>query len=127
MRSHIFTPYQKFVIGVLAFLQFCVILDFMIISPLGAMLMPALSIAPRQFGLVVSAYAVAAAISGVVSAGFADAFDRKRFLIFFYAGFVAGTLLCAIAPTYRFLLMARVVTGVFGGVFNSITLAIVAD
>ena len=37
-----FTGYQKFVVGILAFLQFSIILDFMIIAPLGAIVMPAL-------------------------------------------------------------------------------------
>lgn len=35
-----FTPYQKIVTGLLAFLQFAVILDFMLMSPLGALIMP---------------------------------------------------------------------------------------
>ena len=34
-----FSRYQKFVIAVLAFLQFTIILDFMIIIPLGALLL----------------------------------------------------------------------------------------
>ena len=55
-----FTRYQWFVVAVLAFLQFTIILDFMILSPLGAMLMPALKITPSQFGLVVSSYAFSA-------------------------------------------------------------------
>jgi len=38
---------------------------------------------------------------GLLAAGFADRFDRKRFLLFFYAGFVVGTLACALAPTYE--------------------------
>ncbi len=87
-KNNQFTGYEKFVIFILAFLQFTIILDFMIISPLGAMLMPALHITPAQFGLVVSAYAFSAGISGILAAGFADRFDRKRFLIFFYAGFL---------------------------------------
>jgi predicted MFS family arabinose efflux permease len=57
-----FTRYQKFVIALLAFLQFTIILDFMILSPLGALLMPALKINPQQFGLVVSVYAFSAGI-----------------------------------------------------------------
>src|SRR5690348_15362480 len=73
-----FSGYQKAVIGMLAFLQFAVILDFMLMSPLGAVIMPALSITPAQFGLVVSAYAFAAGASGLLTAGFADRFDRKR-------------------------------------------------
>jgi len=69
--------------------------------------MPALAISPRQFGLAVSAYAFSAGASGLLAAGFADRFDRKRLLLFFYAGFVLGTLLCALAATYPLLLAAR--------------------
>jgi predicted MFS family arabinose efflux permease len=122
-----FTGYQKFVVALLAFLQFTIILDFMIISPLGAMLMPALKITPAQFGFVVSAYAFSAGIAGLLAAGFADRFDRKRLLLFFYAGFLLGTLLCGIAPTYEFLLGARIITGLFGGVIGSIVFAIITD
>jgi predicted MFS family arabinose efflux permease len=122
-----FTGYQKFVIGVLAFLQFTIILDFMIMAPLGAMLMPALNITPSQFGWVVSVYAFSAGASGLLAAGFADRFDRKTLLLFFYCGFVLGTLLCGVAPTFWFLLMARMVTGIFGGVIGSIVFAITAD
>jgi predicted MFS family arabinose efflux permease len=122
-----FTPYQRVVIGILAFLQFTIVLDFMIISPLGALLLRDLHIAAKQFGLVVSVYAFSAGASGILAAGFADRFDRKKLLLFFYAGFTVGTALCGLAPTYGFLLMARVVTGVFGGVIGSIVMAIVAD
>ena len=123
----VFTRYQKFVVAVLAFLQFTIILDFMIISPLGAMLLPALNITTRQFGLVVSAYAFSAGASGLLAAGFADKFDRKRLLLFFYVGFLLGTLLCGVATSYPFLLGGRIVAGVFGGVIGSINMAIIAD
>src|SRR5512134_889294 len=76
----LFSGYQKVVVGMLAFLQFAVILDFMLMSPLGAVIMPSLSITPAQFGSVVSAYAFAAGISGLLTAGFADRFDRKKLL-----------------------------------------------
>ena len=122
-----FTRYQAFVVAVLAFLQFTVILDFMIISPLGAMMMPVLHMSPQQFGLAVSAYALSAGASGLLAAGFADRFDRKRLLLFFYAGFVLGTLLCALADTFPLLLGARIVTGLFGGVIGAIVLAIATD
>ncbi len=124
---HVFTSYQKFVIAMLAFLQFSIVLDFMIMSPLGAILMPALHISTRQFGFAVSAYALSAGISGILAAGFADKFDRKKLLMFFYVGFILGTFLCGIAPAYWFLMGARVVTGIFGGVIGSISMAIIAD
>jgi predicted MFS family arabinose efflux permease len=122
-----FTRYQVAVVAILAFLQFTVVLDFMILSPLGAMLMQELRVGPAQFGLVVSAYAFSAGISGLLAAGFADRFDRKKLLLFFYSGFVLGTALCGFAPSFSLLLCARTVTGLFGGVIGSIAMAIIAD
>ncbi|MBR1210422.1 MFS transporter [Bradyrhizobium sp. JYMT SZCCT0180] len=122
-----FSRYQSFLIALLAFAQFTIILDFIIMSPLGAILMPALNISAGQFGVAVSAYAFSAGISGILAAGFADRFDRKRLLLFFYAGFTLGTLLCALAPNYHLLLLGRIVTGLFGGVIGAVVLAIVTD
>lgn len=121
------TRYQMAVVAILAFLQFSIILDFMIMAPLGAILMKELSIDTSQFGLVVSVYAFSAGASGFATAGFADKFDRKKLLLFFYVGFIGGTVLCGLAPTYEWLLAARIVTGIFGGVIGSISMAIVAD
>ena len=126
-KEKLFTGYEIFIIAILSILQFTVILDFMVLSPLGAMLLPQLHITTGQFGLVVSAYAFSAGASGILAAGFADKFDRKKILIFFYVGFLIGTVLCAIAPDYTFLLIARIVTGIFGGVIGSVSFAIITD
>ena len=122
-----FTGYQKFVVAILAFLQFSIVLDFMLLAPLGAIVIPALKITPAQFGLVVSAYAFSAGASGILAAGFADRFDRKKLLLFFYCGFLAGTLLCGLAPGYHWLLLARMITGMFAGVVGSAAMAIITD
>src|SRR3954464_13028957 len=122
-----FTGYQKFVAGLLAFLQFAVILDFMVMSPLGAVIMPSLGISPARFGIVVSAYAFSAGLSGLLAAGFADRFDRKKLLLFFYAGFLCGTLWCGLARSFEAMLAARIVTGLFGGVIGLVLLAIATD
>jgi predicted MFS family arabinose efflux permease len=122
-----FSRYQSGVVALLALVQFTIILDFIIMSPLGAIMMPALNISPAQFGVAVSAYAFSAGISGVLAAGFADRFDRKRMLLFFYSGFTVGTALCTIAPNYHVLMLGRIVTGLFGGVVGSIVIAIVTD
>ncbi|MBV7536665.1 MFS transporter [Duganella sp. sic0402] len=122
-----FSGYQKTVVAMLAFLQFAVILDFMIMSPLGALIMPDLKIGPAQFGLVVSAYAFSAGASGLLTAGFADRYDRKKLLLFFYTGFILGTVWCGLAQSFESLLAARVFTGLFGGVIGSVVLAISTD
>jgi predicted MFS family arabinose efflux permease len=122
-----FTGYQKLLIAILALTQFTVILDFMIMSPLGDMLMKSMNLKPSAFGIAVSAYAFSAGIAGLLTAGFADKFDRKKLLLFFYLGFIAGTILCGMAHTYPLLLAARIITGLFGGVIGSISMAIITD
>src|SRR6201994_2174589 len=122
-----FSRYQTVLVALLALVQFTIILDFTIMSPLGAIIMPSLGITATQFGVAVSAYAFSAGISGILAAGFADRFDRKRLLLFFYVGFTLGTMLCAAAQNYHVLLLGRIVTGLFGGVIGSVVLAIVTD
>jgi predicted MFS family arabinose efflux permease len=121
------SKYQWLVVAIIALTQFTVVLDFMVMSPLGDLLMKDLQVKPYQFGIVVSSYALAAGLSGFLTAGFADRFDRKRLLIFFYSGFIIGTLFCGLAKSYEQLVMARILTGIFGGVMSSISMAIVAD
>jgi predicted MFS family arabinose efflux permease len=122
-----FTPYQRLVVFLLAITQFTVILDFMVMSPLGDIFIKSLDLSPTQFGLAVSAYAFSAGISGLLAAGFADKFDRKKLLMFFYVGFIVGTLFCGIANSFATLLAARIIAGLFGGVIGSISMAIVTD
>ncbi|MES2591229.1 MAG: MFS transporter [Bacteroidota bacterium] len=122
-----FTSYQVLVIVILALTQFTVVLDFMVMSPLGDMLMKSMSLSTTQFGLAVSGYAFSAGISGILTAGFADRYDRKKLLLFFYVGFIVGTLFCGLSTSYPMLMAARIFTGLFGGVIGSISMAIVAD
>ena len=128
MKNHTaLTRYQWLTVAILALTQFTVVLDFMVMSPLGDLLMKDFKVKPDQFGIVVSSYALAAGISGFLTAGFADRFDRKRLLVFFYSGFILGTLFCGMAESYNQLVWARILTGLFGGVMSSISMAIVAD
>lgn len=122
-----FLPHEKLVIAILALTQFTVVLDFMVMSPLGDMLMKSMNLSTYQFGFAVSSYAFSAGISGLLTAGFADKFDRKKLLIFFYSGFILGTFFCSITTSYPMLIAARITTGLFGGVIGSVSMAIVAD
>lgn len=122
-----FTSYQKIVILILALTQFTVVLDFMVMNPLGDLLMKQLDLSTSQFGVVFSSYAFAAGISGFLSASIADKFDRKKLLVVFYIGFILGTLFCGFANNYHLMVAARIFTGIFGGVIGSISMAIIAD
>ena len=112
---------------VLAAIQFCTTLDFVIILPLGPQYMRLMHLNPAQFSRIVYAYAVAAGITGLAAGFLLDLFDRKKALLWLFSGFAAGTLLCALAPTYLMLVAARAVAGAFGGVTGALVLAIVGD
>ena len=111
----------------LAAVQFTHILDFMIMMPLGPKFMRAFDISPERFGLLLASYSYSAGFAGFLAGFFMDRFDRRRALLALYAGFVLGTLACAVAPGYWTLMTARVVAGAFGGVAGSVVLSIVGD
>jgi predicted MFS family arabinose efflux permease len=111
----------------LAAMQFTHILDFMIVMPLGPRLMEIFKITPSQFGVIVSTYTFSAGGFGLVAAWFIDRFDRKKALLWLYAGFGLGTLACALAPSFPYLVGARFVAGGFGGVASATILALIGD
>jgi len=118
---------ERLLLFVLAAIQFTTVVDFLIILPLGPQYMRVFHIGPGEFGLIVSAYAISAGITGVLAGFFLDRFDRKPALLVLYIGFSLGTLFCALAPSYHLLVAARVVAGAFGGVAGALILAIIGD
>lgn len=118
---------EKILLLLLAAINFTHILDFMIIMPLGNYLMPYFHISTQQFSMIVSAYSYAAFTTGIIAAFVIDKFDRKKSLLFGYSGFIIGTALCGFAPNYQFLIFARMLAGLFGGLIGAQVLSIVAD
>ncbi|HYO23513.1 MAG TPA: MFS transporter [Lacipirellulaceae bacterium] len=118
---------ERLILIALAAVQFTTIVDFMVVMPLGPQLMSALHIDPAKFGLVVASYAFAAGVSGLIASSVVDRFDRRAAFVVLYAGFLVGTLLCALAPNYLLLIAARVATGACGGVLGGMSMAIIGD
>ncbi len=122
-----FTRFQFLLVAIIALVLMTIVLDFMLMSALSAILLPKLDITTKQFGLLVSAYPISAGISAILLSGYADKVDRKKLLLFFYSGFLLGILFCTNAPSYQALVVARIVTGIFGGVVGPICFAIITD
>lgn len=118
---------ERFYILILSAIQIVHILDFVIMMPLGPRFMQVFHINPTEFSSLVSAYTFSAGIVGFFGALYADHFDRKKFLMINFTGFIIGTFMCAIAPNFAALLIARIVAGAFGGVLNACVLSMVAD
>jgi predicted MFS family arabinose efflux permease len=118
---------ERVLLLALAGIQFAHILDFMIMMPLGPILMRELAIDAHAFGLLVSSYTFTAALAGIPMAIVADRFERKRLLLTMFALFGIATLACGLAPDYTTLLVARSIAGAFGGVMGALVQTMVGD
>lgn len=118
---------ERWYIVILAAIQIAHILDFVIMMPLGPRFMRVFNISTVEFSTLVSSYTFSAGIVGFIGALYADHFDRKKFLLFNFTGFIVGTFLCAIAPNFGALLTARVIAGAFGGILNASVLSLISD
>ena len=121
-------PYsERALLLTLAGIQFSHILDFMIMMPLGPMLMRELGITTHEFGLLVASYSFSAALSGLLASVFIDRFERKFLLLGMFALFGLATLACGLAPGYTMLIVARGLAGAFGGVLGALVQTIIGD
>jgi predicted MFS family arabinose efflux permease len=121
------TRHERRLLWLLALTQFTIIMDFMVMMPLGPQIMHAFHIAPAAFATAVSAYSWCSGLSGLFAATYIDRFDRRRLLLCVYALFALSNLGCALAHSFPLLLVARAFAGITGGVLGSVIMAIVGD
>ncbi|HEU0188306.1 MAG TPA: MFS transporter [Gallionellaceae bacterium] len=118
---------EKYLLLTLAGIQFSHVLDFMIMMPLGPILIAEFGITTHEFGLLVASYSFSAAASGLLAATFVDRFERKRLLLTMFTLFGLATLACGLAPGYATLLIARGLAGAFGGVMGALVQTMIGD
>jgi EmrB/QacA subfamily drug resistance transporter len=99
----------------------------------GTMVATALPAIAASFGEVeaLSWVVVANLIAGTVAAPaygrLADLFGRRRMMVLALLVFMAASLLCALAPSFRLLLAARVLQGLGGGGLMTLAQALVGE
>jgi len=118
---------ERYLLFTLAGIQFSHILDFMVMMPLGPILIKAFGIGTHQFGFLVASYSFSAALSGLLATTFVDKFERKRLLMVAFSLFGLATLACGLAPGFATLLVARGLAGAFGGVMGAMVQTVVGD
>ena len=118
---------EKLIIIVLFFVQFTHMVDFVVMMPLGPKLVRSFALTSNEFSYVISSYAFAAAVMGIVSSFFVDNYDRKKVLVFFYTGFLVANIFCALSVNYIMLIASRILAGGFGGVLAGLTFSIIGD
>ncbi|MBF0399540.1 MAG: MFS transporter [Magnetococcales bacterium] len=119
--------HETFFLFTLAGIQFTHILDFMIMMPLGPLLIEAFGIDTQAFGLLVASYTLSAGTASLLVATFIDRFERKKLLLVVFFLFGASTLACGLAASYPALLVARGLSGTFGGVMGAMVQTMIGD
>jgi len=119
--------HERTLIAALSGVQFCHILDFMIMMPLAPLLMREFAISAAEFGLLLSAYSYTSAGTAIFAAGSVDRFERRRLLLGLFALFVLLTLASALAGRYATLLLARAASGAVGGLLGALVYTIVGE
>jgi len=118
---------EGILIAMLAAINFTHIMDFVIMAPLSPFLKESMLISTEQFGYLVSIYTFAAAAGAILAFFNIDKYDRRSAILFLYTGFIVANVLCALAPQYKFFMMARLFAGLFGGVLNVLIMSVIGD
>jgi MFS transporter, DHA1 family, inner membrane transport protein len=121
------TSRAMIILLILALVQFTSIVDFMVVMPLGPVMIEELSIRADQFSMIVASYSISAGVAGLLASSIMDRFGRKLAYMSLFAGFLVGTLACGLTNSYATLVAARALTGAFGGILGGLGLTIVAD
>ena len=116
-----------FIIFLLAACQFVHVMDFMVMMPLNPFLRESMQIDIKAFNYLISAYAFSAGAFALIAAPFIEKFDRKYALLLLLSGFILGTFGCAFAKDYSQLIIARIVSGAFGGMTGTMVISMVGD
>ena len=105
-----FNPSRKYILYILAVMNFTHIIDSMLIMPLGDTFISEFNITASEYSWLVSAYALSASLSCIIGIIFLDRLPRKKALLILYGGFAIGTFLCSLCTTYETLITLRAAT-----------------
>ena len=114
-------------IGVLFGVMFVAVADNQMISPLLPDLMSVFSMDAGQAGLMVSVYAIAAAVVSFVIGPLSDTTGRRKMLVGALIVFTVSTVLCGVAWNYGALVAFRALTGAAAGTLSLNITACIGD
>src|ERR1700675_3427554 len=86
-----------------------------------------LSVSIPQAGLLVSGYALGVVFGAPILAVATARLERRLALLLLMAFFIAGNILCALAPSYALLMDARIVTAFSHGAFFGLGAVLAAE
>jgi len=118
---------DSLVVADLFLLLFLGLADNQMIAALLPSLLGSLHVSVGVAGLLVAAYALAAALSSFISGVLSDHYGRKRFLLLGVVLFAASSWVASRTGTFQALLLARALTGFAAGMLSTCSITYAAD
>ena len=115
------------IVGVISIATFMVVLDTSIANVALIHIAGSLSASVDEASWVVTTFLIANAIIIPVSGWLADVLGRKRYYMTSVALFTIASLLCGLAPSLGFLIVARILQGIGGGGLAPVEQSMLAD
>ncbi|HEX4271419.1 MAG TPA: DHA2 family efflux MFS transporter permease subunit, partial [Rhizomicrobium sp.] len=115
------------IIAVISIATFMVVLDTSIANVALGHIAGSLSASYDEAAWVITSFLVANAIIIPISGWLADVFGRKPYYMFSVALFTVSSLLCGLAPSLPFLIVARILQGIGGGGLAPIEQSMMVD
>lgn len=115
------------IVGVISIATFMVVLDTSIANVALVHIAGSLSASVDEASWVVTTFLIANAIIIPISGWLADVIGRKRYYMISVALFTTASLLCGLAPSLGFLIVARVLQGIGGGGLAPVEQSMLAD
>ncbi len=119
-------PYRWVAMGVVLFGAFMVVLDTTVVN-LGLPSLQEDFHTIEGIEWVVTAYLAAVGVAQMVSGWSADRFGRKAMFVGSLGVFTISSVLCSIAPTLGFLIVARMLQGIGGGLMMPVAMAMIYE
>jgi len=111
----------------LSLIQWVHIMDFMIMMPMGPLLMDHFTVSPSQMAVAVSLYALAAGMIGLVGSHFMDRWPRRTTIVTLSALLGVTTIACGLTNHFFVFLLLRGIAGMAGGALGGAIFAAIGD
>jgi len=125
--AHPMTRSEWGLVGLLALIQWVHIMDFMIMMPMGPLLMAQFGVSPSQMAFAVSLYAMTAGLVGLLGSHFMDRWPRRTTIIALSTLLGFTTIACGITDHFGVFLCLRGLAGMAGGALGGAIFAAIGD
>lgn len=120
-------PTPRYLLALIAAIQFTCILDFMMVLPMAPDIAARMGFSADAIGWLTSAYGASAVLGGLISIMVIDRFDRRVALGTTLAGLALATLAAGMAQQLEGIIASRALTGFFAAPAGASAMALVLD